>query len=197
MTWDLIETSASMWIQRSRTTRTGVIRSEPTWRGWCGNRCEVVSQMISVLAVLSWSLLSFSAGTIEANYWQRHHAASLLQQSYWYFYESDLGAEGLENDRDCSWSCQEWSRALVQKLPVTKLAPGQLKDMVRWYEEGCSLSWEDETRSPAVAGRPWRRIWKNAVCPVRMKQETQLSQRDRKGGYERMQSVLGFSYCKR
>ena len=33
--------------------------SEPTQRGCCGNRCEqrpVVSQMISVLSVLSWSL---------------------------------------------------------------------------------------------------------------------------------------------
>jgi len=40
MTWDLIETSASMWIPRSRTTRTGVIRSEPTRRCCCGNRCE-------------------------------------------------------------------------------------------------------------------------------------------------------------
>jgi len=37
MTWDLIEASASMYIPRSRTTRTGVIRSEPTRRGCCGS----------------------------------------------------------------------------------------------------------------------------------------------------------------
>ena len=47
-----------MWIPRLQTTRTDVIRSEPTRKG-CGSRCErrpVVSQMISVLSVLSWSL---------------------------------------------------------------------------------------------------------------------------------------------
>ena len=57
MTWDLMETSASMWIPRSRITRTGVIRSEPTWRG-CGNKCKrrpVVNHVISVFSMLSWS----------------------------------------------------------------------------------------------------------------------------------------------
>jgi len=40
-----------------------------------------------------------------------------------FFYESALGAQGLENDRDRSWSWLERSRALLQELFLTKLAP--------------------------------------------------------------------------
>ena len=44
-------------IPRSRTTRTGVIRSEPTRTGCCGSWCiqrPVVSQMTSVLAYIHY-----------------------------------------------------------------------------------------------------------------------------------------------
>jgi len=47
------------------------------------------------------------------------------------FYESALGSEELENDRECSWRWRDWSRAFLQESSITELAPGSL---VQWTQ---------------------------------------------------------------
>ena len=47
----------------------------------------------------------------------------LFKVPIYIFYGSAVGVKGLENDRECSWSWRELSRALLQERSISKLAP--------------------------------------------------------------------------
>jgi len=87
VTCDIIETSKSMYIPRSRTTEAGVTSSVPTRSNNCGSWWErrlVVDHRISVFAVFNWSLL------------ERIHLATSSTQLVMVFWSSS-DADGRQN----------------------------------------------------------------------------------------------------
>jgi len=54
----------------------------------------------------------------------------LIEGSRFIYYESAVRTEGLENNRDCSWSSREWSKVLLQERSLTELTPGEFNDMI-------------------------------------------------------------------